>query len=67
MIRVLKTQYLKDENVYVAGINCLEINLAIFATFSSHDKLFPDLLRHLITMTFNFFEKKILLFSLKRF
>ena len=34
-------------------INCCKRNLAIFATFSSSDKLFSDLSWHLITATFN--------------
>ena len=41
---------LKEEKVVIK-------NLATFATFSSCNFLFPDLLQHLIPATFNFFGK----------
>ena len=56
---------LKEEKSWednVTGLNYHERNLVPFVTFSSFDILFPDLSRHLIPTTCNFFfEKKLLL------
>ena len=55
---------LKEEKSWednFTGLNCHERNLVPFVTFSSLDILFPDLSRHLIPATCNFFLKKKLL------
>ena len=49
----------KSREEIATGLNCRERNLMPFTNFSSLGILSPDLSRHLIPATFNFFEKKV--------
>lgn len=52
----LKEEKVAEENV--TPVNCHDRNLETFATFSSGDNLFSDLLQYLISAVFNLTEKK---------